>query len=342
MKRLNDADARALIELLGLALGRREPVALVEAARKTWRRGPLARAAGRCADAMREGEPLSCALEGALPAPALAALVAGESRDDPQAGLTRAAAALGRSARSRRMVLAPAAYPLSVLSVAGVAGAVLTLFAAPSIQALRMEIAALAGRPEPGGAVALAAAHPTLVAGLGALLAVLPLLLPLAVAWLPRTRSGCALLLKLPLVGEAVRWRACADLLESLGDLIGGGVAHDEAWRLACAAVGPRLPRARLLALTPAAAAGEPLDELLTAGGLPERAALRLRPELLRGDGGVSVLREAAEAADAVHERILSFGGRALALTAGAAGVAAAAGLLASVLLPLFQVGAIG
>jgi len=342
MSRLNEAEARALIELLALAIERREPAVLLEAAQRAWGRGRLKRAAGLCAAAMRRGELLSQALEDLLPPSALAALAAGESRDDPAGGLARAAAALGRSARSRQRVLAPAAYPLSVLSLSGLAGAVLDLFAAPSIQALRVELAALAGRPEPGGAVALAAAHPTLVASLGALLALSPLLLPLAFAWLPRTRAGCALMLRLPVVGSAVRWRACADLLESLGDLIAGGVAHDEAWRLSCAAVGPRVPRARLLLQSPAAAAGEPLDELLAAAGLPLAASRALKPELLRHDGGVAALREIAAEADAAHERIMSLGGRALALTAGVAGVAAAAGLLAAVMLPLFQAGNVG
>ena len=281
MSRLNENDAGALIELLTLALERRDPVQLLEAARLAWGRGGLRKAADRCVVAMKRGEPLSEALEGCLPASALAALVAGELRDDPVGGLARASAALERSARSRQRVLMPAAYPLTVLSVAGLSGSVLALLAAPSIQSLRVELAALAGRPEPGGFVAVAAAHPNLVAALGGLLAILPLLLPLAFAFLPRTQLGCALMMRLPLVGRALRWRACADLLESLGDLIAGGVAHDEAWELASAAVGPRGPRARLQELSSAAASGEPLGDLLAAAGLPAAASRALDPARL-------------------------------------------------------------
>jgi len=339
MRELNEADARALLELLILAMERREPAVLLEAGERAWRRGPLARAAGRCAAAVGRGEPLSSALEDSLPAQALAALTAGETCGDPAAGLMRATAALGRSARGRQRVLAPAAYPLAVLSFTGIAGSLLTLLAAPSIQALRVELAALAGRPEPGGAVAFAAAHPLLVMTLGVMLAVAPLLLPLVFAWLPRTRAGCALMLRLPLVGHAVRLRARADLLESLGDLIAGGVAHDRAWELASAAVGPRIPRQRLLGLASTAAAGEPLDELLQAAGLSVSATPSLKPELMRQDGGIAAMRECALEADEAHERVVSFAGRGFALVAGIAGVAAAAGLIAAVLLPLFQAG---
>ena len=339
--RLDSHEARSLLEVLGLALGRRDAAALMEAASERWR-GRLARAAGRSAEAMRAGGSPVEALEGVLDDAALAALRAGEAGGDLAAGVDRAARAAGRGARVSRLVTLPVVYPVLVLSLCGLSAALLAALAAGPLQELRVELAWLDGRPAPGGLLAFAAAHPQAAVALGLLLALAPVLAPIAIGMAARTRRGSRWLLALPVFGAAARWRACADFAGALGDLIAAGLPHDEAWRRASAAVGSRALSAALLERVGSAAAGEPPAALLIESGLPAEAARRLQPARLAADGGVAALRELGEEADRRQEGLLQLGGRLLAGATGLAGVAVALGLIAAVLLPLLGAGGAG
>jgi general secretion pathway protein F len=339
VRRLGRAEARAFLALLAVALERRRPVDLLEAVALAQGRGRVARAAARAARALRDAEPLSLALAGWIPEPARAALAAGEASGQPTLGIERARAVVERATLASRRVLVPVAYPACVVALAGLSAALLGVVAAPPIQSLRVELALLAGRPAPGGLLAAAAAHPSLAAAAGGALALAPLVLPLLVAFAARAGFGSRLLLRLPVVGAALRWRAAADFAETLGDLLGGGVGHAAAWRGAAAAVSPRAPREALQALQGDAEAGEPLHLLLERAGLPSALQTALRPERLVLDGGAAALREAgARAADA-HARLLAVAGRVLATATGLVAVLLTAAIVHAVLAPLLGAG---
>lgn len=339
---LSNAEARSLLELLGAASPRREGHALLDAAATQWGRGRLARCAREAANALREGRPLSQALAGRLPAAVLATLAAGERRGAPASGLERASELAARDARVGRLLVLPAAYPLAVLALCGLAAVLVAFFVAPPLQALQVELALLEGRPAPGGALAFAAAHPGVVAGAGALLAVLPLALPLGLLALSRSSAGARALLRLPAIASVLRWRASADFAPALADLIAAGVPHEEAWRLATRGVGPRALREALGAAEPLAVSGAPLREALLAAGLPAAAARALTPARTGRDGGVEALRELGEAASRRHELLLAAAGRGLAAAAGAAALVLSLSIVASVLLPLVAAGGAG
>jgi type II secretory pathway component PulF len=333
MRTPTPAETRSLLAMVDIALHEPDAASFLERQVPLAGSARLRGAAAQAADAMAAGEPPSRALA-MLPRSTRAALAAGESVGRPEEGVRRALDALDLGARSRALVSGPLLQPLFALALGLLAAALAACLGAPAIHDLRTELSLASGEAPPSALLGLLAAHPRAVLTLGASAALLVLLsIPLATL-MASTRRGSSTLLALPLTGPLLRARATAEMSGALAPMLAARAPLDVAHALAAESVTCASLRARLIDASPRVAAGDPLDEIIDACGMPILSA-SLRLHAGDGDGGVDACTEARARAESICERAASRLGRACALAAVLATTGVALVVVDALVLPL-------
>ncbi len=252
------------------------------------RRGRLRESIGRVEAALREGRSLSRAVRdeaGAFP-PYYAWMVeAGEASGDLPGALLAVARVADSIRKARRAIEAVFAYPVIVLVFAAAAVSYLLFAVRPRYEEIFRDAGAVLGPIEaPAGAFAVGA-----ILGISAVSA--------ALLWALFRRSPAAerMILRIPLVGPALRAVLVSRFLGVLRDLVERGVRLPESIRLALGASGSVSMLAAAVRLESLARDGAPAGDLIAGvGAVPDDIAARLKASDALGRLGEGI-REAAD-----------------------------------------------
>jgi general secretion pathway protein F len=226
-------------------------------------------------DALREGQPLSVALEaGGFDSLFIAVVAASERNGQLAATLRDHGAYLAWSENLRARLVAASLYPLMLLAAGGAVIVFLLLYVLPRFAGIFDGM----GRELPFASQALmsagvwAHAHPVVTLSIAASLPVLGILASRSPALRERIGHG---LWRLPVIGPGLRVLALARLYRCLALLLGAGVPVLPALRLAEGVLDAPL-RPALKAASAEVAGGRRLSQAVLDQGLATPVALRM------------------------------------------------------------------
>ncbi len=263
---------------------------------------------------IRTGHSLASALSRApvrVPPVVIGMLRAGEGGSGLSTAVRRAADHAARTAATQQAARSALAYPL-IVAAAGIASlGVLVGVVIPKFSAILTD---LGQTLPPMTRLVLSSAEVLRVAALP--VAVAASAVAVAIVNLNRTEAGrvrwCALLLRVPILGQVRRAGATARFATSLAALLAAGVPLQRSLQFAAESTGDAEVERRVHAAIPAIAAGAPLSTALAQSGVVPSASARLIAAGEQSGRLISLLEHAAELEQARADRLVTVSVRAL------------------------------